>query len=118
MLSNCRSLHDATPPPAPDQYSMKKFALCALAGLALVLPAARAESSATLDAQLQLTHLSADKWRVDYTLAEPVSSINFGPHTGDYRKQAWRVLTPEMTLAANTADDVISGGGKLFTRFS
>jgi hypothetical protein len=77
-----------------------------------------AETSLPLPVQFRLTHIAADKWRADYVLAEPVTSINLGPKVGDYRKQAWRILTPGLSLMELPDQESISGGGKAFSKFS
>jgi len=89
-----------------------------LAILFLVIPVAHAQPGAPVDAQLRLTHIAADKWRADYLLAEPVESIDLGPKVGNYRQQAWRILTPGVALTGQADQDTISAGGKNFSAFS
>jgi hypothetical protein len=97
---------------------MKRQLLCLLACLILLLPAARAGTDSPLPVQFTLTHIAADKWRADYVLAEPVTSIDLGPRVGEYRKQAWRILAPGVTLVERPDQESISGGGKAFSAFS
>lgn len=78
---------------------------------------AKAEPGKPLAASLHLTHLSADIWRADYELAEPVQSIQFD-QVGPYRTRAWRVLTPGLNLATAGKLEEITGGGKRFSSIS
>jgi hypothetical protein len=80
--------------------------------------AAQADTPAPLPVHLKLTHISADKWRADYVLAEPVTSIDLGPRVGEYRQQAWRVLTPGLSLAELKGQESIGAGGRAFSAFS
>jgi hypothetical protein len=98
--------------------NMKNRLLCLLSGLIFFLPAAHAATDSPLPVQFKLTHIAADKWRADYALAEPVTSINLGPRVGEYRKQAWRILTPGVALVELAGQESISGGGKAFSAFS
>jgi hypothetical protein len=79
--------------------------------------AARAAPAKPLDARLHLTHLSADKWRADYEFSEPVESLHFN-RVGAYRSQAWRLLTPGLTLETRNNQEVITAGGKRFPSIS
>ena len=67
-----------------------------------VASSATAPSSAPapLQTELTLTHIAADKWRADYVFAEPITAIDLGPQIGPYRQQAWRLLTPGVTLTS------------------
>ena len=78
---------------------------------------ANAEAGKPIEARLHVTHVSADKWRADYELSEPVDAIRFDP-AGAYRAQAWRVLTPGLTLEKRDDQERISGAGKPFASFS
>jgi hypothetical protein len=66
--------------------------------LAACLQAVHA-TPAPLATGLTLTHIAQDRWRADYSFAEPVSAIELGAPAGPYRKQAWHILTPGVTLA-------------------
>jgi hypothetical protein len=97
---------------------MMKPLLWLLSALVFALPTAHAETTTPLPVQFKLTHIAADKWRADYVLAEPVTSINLGPPVGEYRKQAWRILTPGVALVALPEQESVSAGGKAFSAFS
>jgi len=71
-----------------------------------------------LPVQFKLTHIAPDKWRADYVLAEPVTRIDLGRKPGDYRKQAWRILTPGVSLVELPDQESISADGKAFSKFS
>lgn len=104
----------------PMQLFSTRTYLRLLAMLLLIacsLQAARAAPAKPLDVRLHLTHLSSDKWRADYQFSEPVDSLHFN-RAGAYRTQAWRLLTPGLTLAARDNQEVISAGGKRFSSVS
>ncbi|MES2127836.1 MAG: hypothetical protein V4463_11245 [Pseudomonadota bacterium] len=84
--------------------------------IGLIAPA-HADAGKPINARLHVTHLSSDKWRADYVLSEPVEAVQFDP-AGAYRAQAWRVLTPGMSLEKRDEQERISAGGKRFTAFS
>jgi hypothetical protein len=96
---------------------MTKRLLCILLSL-VWLPAVHATAVSPLPARFRLTHIAADKWRADYVLAAPVSRIELGPKPGEYRANAWRILTPGLKLVALPDQEVISGGGASFSKFS
>jgi hypothetical protein len=95
-----------------------KHLLCLAISLIFFLPTAHAETISPLPVQFKLTHIAADKWRADYVLAEPVTSIKLGPKVGTYREQAWRILTPGVALVERLDQEAIDGGGKAFSAFS
>ena len=61
---------------------------------------AAAPGPAPLRTEITLTHIAADKWRADYVFAEPVTAMELGSQVGQYRRQAWRPLTPGVELVA------------------
>ena len=89
----------------------------AFAFLLMVFQVAKAEPDKPLVASLHLTHLSADIWRADYELAEPVENIHFD-QVGPYRTRAWRVLTPGLKLETGGKLEQITAGGKRFSSVS
>jgi hypothetical protein len=97
---------------------MKKLLLCLLSSLMFMLSAAGAETGVPLPVQFKLTHIAADRWRADYVMAEPVTSIQLGPRIGEYRQAAWRILTPGLSLVELPDQESISAGGKAFSAFS
>jgi hypothetical protein len=78
---------------------------------------AQAAPGKPLAARLHLTHLTADKWRANYQLDEPVENIEF-EKVGPYRSQAWRLLTPGLKFVTGAEREIISAGGKRFSSIS
>lgn len=78
---------------------------------------ARADPGKPIGARLHLTHVSADVWRADYDLPEPVDNIHFD-RAGAYRSQAWRIVTPGLTFETHGNQEVITAGGKRFSTIS
>jgi len=73
---------------------------------------------ALVPAQLRLTHVSADKWRADYSFSDPVTSLEFWFQYGDYRKTTWHVLTPGIRLEQQGGKDRLTADGKLISKVS
>ncbi len=69
-------------------------------------------ANAQVSAQLRLTHVSADKWRADYSFTEPVTGLDFWFQLGDYRKATWHVLTPGIRLEQQSGMDRLTADGK------
>ncbi len=75
-------------------------------GMAMsMMTAARAE--APLPVQVRLTHIAPDTWRADYRFSQPVTSMQFEP-VADFRKSAWKVLTPGVTLTTGGQHDTLA----------
>ena len=69
--------------------------------LSLVLVALLAGFTSSADpvgAGVTITRTAPSHWRLDYTFDEPVRGIVFGPPAVEYRRRAWRVLTPGAAL--------------------
>lgn len=64
-------------------------------------------------ATIEVRHVDADTWRVEYRFPQAVSAINLAA-VGDYRQKAWTVRTPGMSLKSGAGVDVISAQGKPF----
>ncbi len=75
-------------------------------------------ANAVVQAQLRLIHISADKWRADFSFAEPVTAVQFWQQFGDYRKTTWRVLTPGIRLEQQGSQDRLTADGKLIAKVS
>ncbi|MCP2008834.1 basic secretory family protein [Duganella violaceipulchra] len=67
--------------------------------------AVRAETP--LPVQERLTHVAPDTWRADYRFSQPVTSLQFVP-VADFRKSAWKVLTPGVTLTTGGEHDTLA----------
>ena len=79
----------------------------------LVTPPLHASRPAGIAVVVEVTHVDTNRWRVDYRFSQPVTSIKFEP-VGDYRAQAWKMVTPGLRLRSDADFDVISAGGKPF----
>jgi hypothetical protein len=97
---------------------MKKLLLILLSYLFFYLPAAEARQASALQVRFTLTHITADKWRANYVLAKPVTSIDLGAKVGAYRERSWRMLTPGVKLLDLADRETITRGGKPFSAFS
>jgi hypothetical protein len=62
---------------------------------------------------IALTHVAKDKWRADYRFAKAVTAVKLDA-VGSYRQQAWKVLTPGITLSSDGEHDVLAAGGQPF----
>jgi hypothetical protein len=78
---------------------------CASLLLVALVGTVQAAAPAPLQTGLTLTHIAADKWRADYLFSEPVTGIELGVPMRNYRKQAWRALTPGVALVAQSDNE-------------
>ncbi len=85
--------------------------------LSCAAPLLQAQQLPALAADVDVSHVGKDKWRVDYRLAQPVTAIKLAL-VGDYRQQAWKMLTPGMALRTDSEFDMLVADGKPFTRAS
>lgn len=95
--------------------SLSSLAACAILSLAALMGTARASAPAPLRTELTLTRIEIDTWRADYVFARPVTAVELGAQIGDYRKQAWRVLTPGVTLVAHDGNEGLRSAAPLTT---
>ncbi|MFN3790898.1 hypothetical protein [Massilia sp.] len=74
---------------------------------------------ADISADIRLSRVADDTWRADYVFSAPVSALTMDA-AGDFRRDAWTILSPGIVLAndAATNTDVVSMGGRPFQRFS
>lgn len=91
--------------------------LCAAFALTIATAAPAAPQPPGLAVTVDVRHVAADLWRVDYRFAHAVTAMRFDSE-GDYRPAAWKVITPSMRLAKEGESDLISAGGKPFTQAS
>lgn len=84
---------------------------------ALLSTVTHAAAPAPLRTELTLTHIAAGKWRADYVFAKPVTAVELGAQAGRYRQQAWRALTPGVTLVAREDKESLRSAAPL-TRLS
>lgn len=89
------------------------FALLA-SGAALAL---QAQPLPRLAAEVDVSHVGKDRWRVEYRFERPVTAVRLEP-VGDYRQAAWKVLTPGMALRTDAQSDLLTADGKPFSRAS
>lgn len=88
------------------------------AAVMLTLPAAAAWCVEPLPVQVRLTHVAPDTWRADYQFSQPVTAMRFEP-VDDFRKSAWKVLTPGVTLTTGgTKDALAAADGKPLRQLS
>lgn len=78
-----------------------------------------ASIAADISAEIRLSRVADDIWRADYVLSAPVTALKMHA-AGDFRREAWTMLSPGVGLAADAAmkTDVVSMGGRPFQRFS
>jgi len=89
-----------------------------LAAVVLALPMTAGWCAKPLPVQVRLTHVAPDTWRADYRFSQPVTSIRFEP-VADFRKSAWKVLTPGVTLTTGGEHDTLAAvDGKPLRQFS
>lgn len=91
--------------------------LCAAFLMFCVAPLVHGEVQPDLAVAVDVRHMDKDLWRVDYRFAQAVTSLRF-MRVGEYRQQAWKILTPGLRLQAGADSDVISSSGKPFTTAS
>lgn len=75
--------------------------------------------SRDISADIRLSRIADDTWRADYVFSAPVTAMKMRA-AGDFRRDAWTVLSPEISLATDveTKTDVVSMEGRPFQRFS
>lgn len=73
----------------------------------------RAQEGPALRVTVDVTHVSADTWRLEYHFSQPVTAVKFAA-VGDYRRQAWKMLIPGMAMTSEPESDLISARGKPF----
>jgi hypothetical protein len=86
--------------------------------LALCCSWAAAQAPA-VSADIRLSRIGDDTWRVDYVFSRPVTTLTM-ERVGDYRRDGWKLLTPGVRLASDSATgfDVLSKGGRPFRQLS
>ena len=93
------------------------IALCAALLLSCLTPPLHAGPAPALAVSVDVTHVAPDKWRVNYRFAQAVTALKFAS-VGNYRQQAWKLLTPRMRLTTEADTDVVAFGGKPFQALS
>lgn len=63
--------------------------------------------------QVTLTHVAADRWRADYSFAEPVTQLKMERTGTAYRKDAWHVTTPGVVVQPDPEGDMITAARPL-----
>jgi hypothetical protein len=86
--------------------------------LAAVCGQAAAATPTPLHTDLTLTHTAPGTWRADYVFDEPVSALELGPQVGAFRKEAWRPLSPGLTLVQRGNEEVLEIAGKPLSKLS
>jgi hypothetical protein len=99
------------------QYMRRLIGLCA-GFLMLCLAHAHAGEKAGVAVTIDVRHVSADLWRVDYRFARPVTALKFDV-VGEYRQRAWKILTPGLGLRTDAESNIIeSAKRRAFTEAS
>lgn len=76
---------------------------------------ALADEPKPVPTHVTLTHVAPDRWRADYTFAEPVTQLTMERTGTAYRKEAWHVSTPGVAIQPNPEGDVITAAKPLKT---
>lgn len=71
-----------------------------------------------ITADVVITRLETERWRVDYTFDVPVSGITFGPAVARFREQAWRVNTPGVDLVMREGPEALIASDSARSSFS
>ena len=82
--------------------------------ISCVAPTLHAQQGPALGVTLDVSHVTADKWRVEYHFLRPVTAIRLDA-VANYRRQAWKIITPGLVMKSGPQFDVISSRGKPFT---
>ncbi len=87
--------------PLPTKLSTLGLASCLL----ITGMPAMAANTLKIPVSLRLTHVADGRWRADYHLNEPVSSLSFD-QLEDYRETAWKIITPGSTYRQDKEHDM------------
>ena len=79
---------------------------------------ARIEPAQRITADVVITRLTPEQWRVDYTFDVPVGGITYGPPAAAFREQAWHVDTPGVQLIRRDEREALIAGDSARSRFS
>jgi len=77
-----------------------------------------ATPSQQVTADVVVTRLATERWRVDYTFNLPISGLIYGPPIASYREQAWHILNPEVELIEENGREMVVSRGQLFSSLS
>jgi hypothetical protein len=92
------------PPASLARYSIRP----ALLGALLAPPGtALAQQPAPVAAEVVVTRVAADAWRVDYSLDRPVAGLVLGPPVAGFREHAWQVATADVELATRDGQEAL-----------
>jgi len=69
-----------------------------------------------LTADINVTRLSDDDWRVEYHFSRPITGLLLGPSVSNYRSTSWKVLASGLSLEEKDGEDQIVSSGKTFSR--
>lgn len=79
----------------------------------LVCPVLAAEPAA-VTGTLTLRHASVDRWHADYHFDEAIDAVEFGPAVVDFRREAWRLRTPDVALASIDGNELVRSEDRAF----
>jgi hypothetical protein len=89
-----------------------------VAGVFAPSQSARADPAQRITADVVVTRLATERWRVDYTFEVPVSGIAYGPPVAGFREQAWRVETPGIQRVMRGGREALTAADSARSRFS
>lgn len=78
-----------------------------------------AQQPLPVSADIRLSRVAEDTWRVDYVFSQPITALTMD-RVGDFRRAAWKPLSPGAQMTADDAaqTDVLSMRGRSFQRLS
>jgi hypothetical protein len=76
------------------------------------------EPTRRITADVVITRVAPERWRVNYTFDVPVSGITYGPPAAGFREQAWRVDAPGTDLVLREGREALIASDSARGRFS
>lgn len=69
----------------------------------------------SVNANIVVTHISAEQWVVDYQFSQPIQVLLLGPSVLDYRKSSWQILSPKVALIETNDGEKITSQSEPFS---
>ena len=89
---------------------------CLVLGLALTPAASSAPDPVKVT--IAVTHVSPDRWRVEYAFGRPVAGLIFDPPVAGYRATAWRPVGPQLRLDTLDGSEALVADGAARSRLT